>query len=95
MNITAENYIELKDGLVCRVNKDGSIIVMKMNDDDLFYKVNGVAADMWQKFSDKKIHLGHIVNDLSKEYSIPVERIVADAQSFLNKAIELDFIRIT
>jgi hypothetical protein len=71
MKFTATNNIEVREEVVFRSNKDGSIVVMKMNDDDMFYKINGVAAEMWQKFSEKKSNLGDVANELSKNYSIP------------------------
>lgn len=94
MNFTQENHITLADDIVCRVNQDGTVIVMKMNEDEFFYKINGVAAEMWQKFSTDKSNLGQILNDLAANYSIPAETILKDSQEFLSKVYDLKFIHL-
>lgn len=94
MNFTATNNIELREGVVFRTNKDGTIVVMKMNDDDIFFKINGVAAEMWQRFADKKTNLGEVANELSESYSVPSEKIMTDAQTFLGKILELELVRV-
>lgn len=94
MNFTPANCIEIKAEVVFRSNKDGTIVVMKMDDDDMFYKINGVAAEMWQKFNSAKLNLGQIAEDLSKNYSVSAEKIIADSQLFLNKINDLNLIHI-
>lgn len=94
MTFTAAYNIQVREEVVFRSNKDGSIVVMKMNDDDIFYKINGVAAEMWQKFSEKECNLGDVANDLSENYAIPSEKIILDAQVFLAKVLELELIRV-
>lgn len=94
MNFTSESHISLADDIVCRVNQDGTVIVMKMNEDEFFYKINGVAAEMWQKFSTESNNLGQILIDLAGIYSVPAEQILKDSQEFLSKVRDLKFIHL-
>ena len=94
MEFSANSNIELNAGVVFRSNKDGTIVVMKMNDDDMFYKINGVAAEIWQNFSDKTVNLGVIAESIAKDYSVSPEKIILDSQEFLSKAIKMDLIRV-
>jgi len=49
---------------------------------------------MWLKFSDKKPNLGEVVGELAKGYDLPEKKIMIDAQSFLNKALDLKLIQL-
>ena len=94
MDFTFQNNIQIAAEVVSRTSNDGTVIVMKMTDDDFFYKITGVAAEMWLKFSDKKSNLGEVTNDLAKSYNVPAEKIRSDAQPFLNKALDLKLIQL-
>jgi len=94
MVFSANSFIEIKDQVVFRTNKDGTIVVMKMNDDDMFYKINGVAAEMWKMFSEKRMSLGEVATSLSIEYTVSSEKIISDAQLFLTKILEFDLIQV-
>lgn len=94
MAFTAETNLELNQEIVFRTNKDGTIVVMKMDDDEVFYKIDGVAAEIWQKISEKESNLGKIANTISAEYSVPAQKIIDDAQIFLEKIASLKLISI-
>ena len=40
--------------LVARVNKDGSIILMRLDESSNFYKIDGIAAQVWQSLANSK-----------------------------------------
>ncbi len=94
MNFTAENIFTMNEGIVFRTNKDGTVVVMKMNDDEVFYKIDGVAAEMFQKISTNEMTLGKIVEDLANEYSVPTSKIMEDAQPFLSRATSLELVSV-
>ena len=94
MNFTANTNLVLNEEIVFRTNKDGTIVVMKMDDDEVFYKIDGVAAEIWQKISNKESNLGSIANDLSSEYNVTAQKIIDDAQVFLAKTTELNLLRV-
>jgi len=84
----------MNEGIVFRTNKDGTVVVMKMNDDEVFYKIDGVAAEMFQKISTNEMTLGKIVEDLANEYSVPTSKIMEDAQPFLSRATSLELVSV-
>lgn len=94
MDFTFNSNIEVASEVVSRTSNDGTVIVMKMTDDDFFYKINGVSAEIWLKFSNKKANLGEIINELAQNYNLPAEKIRTDAQVFLNKALDLKLIQL-
>lgn len=94
MDFTFNSNIEVAPEVVSRTSNDGTIIVMKMTDDDFFYKINGVSAEIWLKVSGKKSNLGEIINELAQDYNLPAEKIRTDAQVFLNKALDLKLIQL-
>lgn len=95
MKFTPSCTIQINEDVICRENQDGTVVVMKMSEDEYFYKIDGVAAEMWTKFSANNSNLGEIAKDLASEYSVESEKIIEDAQVFLNKALELKFITVT
>lgn len=92
MNFSPQNSFIMKDGVVFRANKDGTVVVMKMNDDEVFYKIDGVAAEIFQRITVSESTLGLLAEDLSMDYSVSAQQIIDDAQEFLKKAISLDLI---
>ncbi len=86
--------MQIAPEVVSRNSNDGTVIVMKMTDDNFFYKINGVAAEMWMKISAQNSNLGEVIKEISTEYNIPEDQIKKDAQEFLNKAYELKLIQI-
>lgn len=94
MIFTAEKNFSLNPEIVFRTNKDGTIVVMKMDDDEVFYKIDGVAAEIWQKIAEKQSNLGMIANTLAGQYEVPAERIIDDAQEFLGKVISLNLVSV-
>lgn len=92
MEFNLDQNIQISPDVVSRTSNDGTVIVMKMSDDDFFYKINGVAAEMWLKFTDKNANLGAIIKELAGIYGVSEETIQKDAQGFLNRAFELKLI---
>lgn len=95
MKFETANNVEIKEEIVFRSNKDGTVVVMKMDNDDMFYKITGVAAEMWQSFSEKNNNLGDVTGILAKNYSTSSDEIIKDAQDFLNKILELDLVKVS
>lgn len=95
MKINLDMKVEIDPDTISRVNQDGTVIVMTMSEDEFFYKIDGVAAEMWQLFSNKDKNLNSIIGQIAEEYSIPKEQVTKDTQAFLTKAIELKLIKLT
>lgn len=80
--------LKISEEIVVRENKDGTVIAMKMDDGDLFYKIDGVAAEIFKDIR-KNIDLKSAIEKASRSYQVDVSTILSDATPFLNKLIEL------
>ena len=94
MNISLQSIICIDPEIVFRTNKDGTVVVMKMDNDDKFYKINGVAADLWCHFNNNTKPLEEIFDTVSKSYSVSKEKIIADSEGFLSKISSLKLVTI-
>ncbi len=92
MSISLESKINIDSEIVFRTNKDGTVVVMKMDNDDKFYKITGVAAEMWHQFGKNDKSLEVIIAELSETYNIPRDQILSDAKDFLEKISNLKLI---
>lgn len=77
--------------IVFRRNKDGSVLITQLNNDNKFYKINGVAAELWMKL-DGSQSLEKIMKALLDEYDVDSKRLYQDSESCLNELIKLDFV---
>jgi len=64
------------EGLVARVNKDGSVILMRLDESSNFYKIDGIAAQVWQSLADSKS-----VSDLIQEQVEKLPQYAADLKN--------------
>lgn len=80
--------LKISEEIVVRENKDGTVIAMKMDDGDIFYKIDGVAAEIFKDIR-KNVDLKTAIEKVSLSYKIDAATILNDATPFLNKLIEL------
>ena len=88
-----EAHVVISNDIVIRENKDGTVIAMKMDDSDLFYKIDGVAAEVFKNLR-KNIDLKTSVENLSKKHSVPMSTLHNDVSAFLKKLVDLGFISL-
>lgn len=87
------NY-QLATNIVSRSNQDGTVIIMKMDDSNNFFKINGIAAEIWSGLSSNKT-LDSIYVDILKNYDVTAEKLKTDSNLFLNALIEKDLLKMT
>ena len=63
------NKLKVNEQLVCRKNQDGTVILMRMDESSNFYKITGVATEVWEKLQNK-VSLENIYTELSEKYSV-------------------------
>ncbi len=86
------NYV-LSDSIVSRTNQDGTVIVMNIDEGNTFFKINGVAAEVWNELSQKK-DIKQIVEKVSNEYNAPKEKIIEDVNGLVEKLLAKNLIKI-
>jgi hypothetical protein len=86
-----QQVFTLSSQYIHRKNPDGSVILMKVTDEDDFYKITGVAATIWQNIDGKK-SIGQILKVFIHDFYVTVEQLSADTEPFLQKLLDLKII---
>ena len=81
MSLSAHS-IQVADDIVSRGNKDGTFVLMKMDESDNFFKVTGVAAEVWRGLSEG-LQLEEIVTSIQNEFDVPKGQLENDINDFL------------
>ena len=85
------NY-EVQESVVSRANQDGTVILMKMDEGNTFFKINGVAAEVWRELSVKK-DINQITKDVISNYDASEDKIKSDIKGFVETLLAKDLIR--
>ncbi len=93
MSSLLNRKVTVKPDLVARNNDDGTIVVMKMDESNLFFKIDGVAADVWKGLNDNK-DLNQIFSEIQNSYDVSEEDLKKDVESFLNDLKGRDLIEL-
>lgn len=84
------NYL-IPEDIVSRSNQDGTVILMKMDEGNSFFKINGVAAEVWKEMVAKK-GLNEIAQAMYSTYNAPKEQIDTDIKNFLETLMSKNLI---
>ena len=69
--------------VLSRMNKDGSVAIIRLDSDQYFYTLDGVSAEVWSSMDGKKT-LARIVASLIKKHGLPEERFVKDVNKLIS-----------
>lgn len=70
------------DEIVSRNNKDGTVIVMKLDDSNVFFKIDGLAARVWKEIAGKN-SLADLKTEILNEYNTDEETLNRDISLLL------------
>ena len=84
--IEDNKIFEVQEDIVSRKNQDGTVVLMKMDDSEMFYKIDGVAASVWKAIEEKK-QVGDIKTEILGEFDVSSDQLNNDVESFLNDLI--------
>jgi hypothetical protein len=79
---------------VHRINPDKSAILVKISEEDEFYKIQGIASVIWQSI-DGEVTIGEILKNILNEYDVTKEQLIKDSEPFLKTLIELKIVTVT
>lgn len=91
MNVDFNKTYTLSDEIVTRNNKDGTVVLMRMDDSEVFYKINGVAAQVWKEIEAGKTPEA-IIPELVEEYDCTEEQLKGDTEKFLVNLLEKEIL---
>lgn len=85
-NITISGSLvpEVNDAILSRINSDGKVALISLDDDDAFFNIEGLAIKVWEGIDGKESVDGLIEKVLS-DSSIPRERFFDDSYNFLKE----------
>lgn len=83
-----EVTVVLSSDIVTRENKDGTVIVMKMDNTDKFCKIDGAAAELFKDLK-KNIPLKTSAEKISKNHNVPMATVHNDVSAFLNTLVSM------
>ena len=86
--------VKLTPDLVARNNDDGTIVVMRMDESNLFFKIDGVAAEVWKGLNANK-GLQEIFDEIKGSYDVTDEQLKGDMEKFLNDLKGRDLIELS
>ena len=87
-----ETIFKKSEEIVDRKNNNENIVVlMKMDDSSSFYKIKGVATEVWELLGEKK-SVKEIVDNLNDQYSVDDGQIRKDVEKFLDELLEMEVI---
>ena len=93
-SFSQSSLFKLSPDVFVRKNPDGSIIVMSTtSEEDKFFRITGVAADIFDKI-DGQTPIAKIVENVKSQYEVKVEKIAADAEPFLEKLIKFNIVTV-
>jgi len=93
-NSILEQKVTVQDDLVARNNDDGTIVVMRMDESNVFFKIHGVAAIVWKGLNAAK-PLKDIFAELKTSFDVDEATLLKDVETFLNDLKNKELIELT
>jgi hypothetical protein len=87
IQITDDSKFQKHEDVVSRKNANDIVVLMKMDDSSSFFKINGVAAEVWELI-DGGMSVKEVVDKLSIEYNVTREQLQSDVNGLLTNLLE-------
>ena len=92
--LNMDSIIEIPSDIISRINQDGTSVLMRMDNADVFYKIDGIASSVWSGIEDGK-KLEEIVTEIQKSHQeISKETILTDVNKFLSDLVKFKLIDV-
>lgn len=82
---------KVAEDIISRTNQDGTCVLMRMDDSSVFFKIDGVAAEVWQEIA-KGSKVSNILDQLAQKHSVEKSVLENDTKSFLEEILNKNFI---
>lgn len=82
---------KVAEDIISRTNQDGTCVLMRMDDSSVFFKIDGVAAEVWQEIA-KGSKANSILDQLAQKHSVEISVLANDTKNFLEEIINKKFI---
>jgi len=88
---TLNSQYKMSDDVVVRKNQDGTMIMMKMDDSNVFFKVQGVSVNVLKGIQDNK-GPQDIIREIVDEYDVTADKVQSDVETFLSELVSKDLL---
>lgn len=79
MNLIVPN---LKEDTIARVNENNTVILMKADDSDIFFKIHGLAAQVWKNVISDGEDISTFIEKTCKVYDVKNSKVESDITAF-------------
>lgn len=90
-SVDEKAVFDVSRDIVSRKNQDGTVVLMRMDDSELFYKIDGIAAEVFALIDGKKNVLS-IASEVLSNHPGNEERLPKDIDSFFKKLVDMKMI---
>jgi len=73
----------VNESILSRKNADGKLALMSLEDDENFFKIEGLAIQVWENI-DGKCNIKAIVEKVSDTYNLPKKKLEEDTFKFID-----------
>ncbi len=87
LQINESLKLEKCEDVVSRKNANDVIVLMKMDDSSSFFKINGVAAQVWDLLNEG-MSIKEVLDRLVNEYDVTRDQLYTDIKALVNTLIE-------
>lgn len=91
LSFERDTIFEASSDIVVRKNQDGTVIIMRMDDSEVFYKIDGVAAEIWSSIVEKK-NLNTIIDEIKEKNNVSEDVLCKDMDKFLKDLLKYEMI---
>jgi hypothetical protein len=81
------------DDTVARKNQDGTVVVMKMDDSNIFFKIDGVASEVWKLILDG-LTPQEIKAKILNEFNCTEDQVNEDVTKFMQELLDRNLIEL-
>lgn len=89
--IEPKTSIQAIKNIISRSNQDGTVILMRMDETNLFYKIDGIASAVWTELGNRTT-LQNLITLFSEKYPAHRNKLEKDIPCFINELQKHDLL---
>ena len=86
-SVIVDRPVEVSKETIARVNQDGTVIVMKLDESSLFYKIDGIAAEVWSCLTQQKTTT-ELLREIETKYPTFKSQLSSDVPQFIGELLK-------
>ena len=92
MNFNPDSIYKKPEDVVARANQDGTFVVMKMDDSNIFFKIEGVSTLVWKGLIEGQTPK-KLCDSITKDYNVAIDQVAKDVEEFIGKLLDKNLIQ--